>query len=174
MKLQSPQRGEEGGTQRLSRGSSCISTKDAFSFLQAEGLQKREPASEGVASLGGGGVPLHTDSKSSQGRSGGQGGFSSVGPPSGTAESWAWDDGSSTRARPGALQAAWPQVDERRTQGYGPQECRRTRGLKGHPGQGCRSPPTLTPESLPQQGHGGGTQWVISAGSLPAREREAR
>ena len=52
MKLQSPQRGEEGGIQRLSRGSSCISTKDAFSFLQAEGLQKREPASEGVGVTG--------------------------------------------------------------------------------------------------------------------------
>lgn len=38
----------------------------------------------------------------------GAGGSSAVGPPSGTAESWAWDDGSSTRARPGGLQAARP------------------------------------------------------------------
>ena len=59
---------------------------------------KPESSPCSCASLGGGGVPLHTDSKSSHGRSGGQGGFSSVGPPSGRAESWAWDDGSSTRA----------------------------------------------------------------------------
>lgn len=38
----------------------------------------------------------------------GAGGSSSVGPPSGTAGSWAWDDGSSTRARQGGLQAARP------------------------------------------------------------------
>ena len=52
----------------------------------------------------------------------GAGGASSVGPPSGTAGRWAWDDGSSTRARPGGLRG--PPGDERTTRGYRPSECR--------------------------------------------------
>lgn len=125
----------------------------------------------------GGAVPLHTDPKSSQGRSRGQGGFSSVSPPLGSAESWAWNDGLSTRAQPGTLQAVWPPDGREKDAGVrAPRVQTHTHtGAEGvSRGGGVGAHPPQIPKSLPQQGQGGGTHRFISAGSLPVREREAR